>query len=90
MSWEVSTTPVDPNITISGKALKPTAHIEIDVSQIASLPASDTHKAALLTKIATIEEFLYGRTDTDPTVTEISPQILLPNDIYTILTATNG
>ena len=93
MSWEVSTTPVDPNITISGKALKPTAHIEIDVSQIASLPSTDTHKAALLAKIATIEDYLYGHTadsSASPAITELSPQILLPNDIYTILTATNG
>lgn len=93
MSWEVSTTPLDPEITVSGKVLKPTAHIEIDVSQIAKLPSTDTHKIALLEKIATIEEFLYGReadSEASPAVTEITPQLLLPKDIYTILTATNG
>jgi hypothetical protein len=93
MSWEVSTTPLDPEITVSGKVLKPTAHIEIDVSQIAKLPSTDTHKLALLDKIAKIEQFLYGRegdTEADPVITEISPQLLLPKDIYGILTGANS
>lgn len=34
MSWEISTTAVNPECTVGGKALKPTAHLEIDSTKL--------------------------------------------------------
>lgn len=33
-SWELTTTPVDPDYSVDSKALKPTAHIEIDSTKV--------------------------------------------------------
>lgn len=86
-SWEISTTPVDPKIG----TMKPTARIVIDVAKINAM-TSGTEKTNLLAKVAQIEDFLYGHTADDtttPVTTEQAAQILLPNEIYAILTATS-
>lgn len=83
-SWEISTTPVDPKITIDGKALKPTAHVVIDASK-----AITTTDKAMIT---TIEEILFGKA-ADSTVTPatdaIDAAVLMPNEIYAILNPTS-
>lgn len=57
-SWELTTTPVDPGVTVEGKALKPTAHIEIDSTKVPAekmtallekLHGSESEEAALPT-----------------------------------------
>lgn len=86
-SWEISTTPVDSKIS----TLKPTARVVIDVAKVKAMP-SGTEKTALLAKIATIEEKLYGKkgdATAQPAVPDTPAQILLPNELYAILTATS-
>lgn len=80
-SWEISTTPIDPKITINGKALKPTAHVIIDAWKATSV----ADKA----KITTIEELLFGKKGETPEA-DVPAQILMPNEIYGILYPTQG
>lgn len=76
-SFEISTTPIDPDITISGKKLKATAHLVLDASAIPSGSSGDADRA----KLATIEDWLFGTQGDSAT----DPQILMPNEIYAIL-----
>lgn len=81
-SFEISTTPIDPNITVSGKKLKATAHLVIDVSAIPAGTSGDADRA----KITTLEELLYGKqATTNPEASAVDPQILMPGEIYAIL-----
>lgn len=79
-SWEISTSPVDPKITIDGKALKPTARITLDSTKFTGQGDS--------AKLTAIEEYLFGRaadSTASPTVEARDAQILMPNEIYAIL-----
>lgn len=88
-SWTISTQPIEPNLTVDGKVIKPTARIVLDVSQISRLASSDASRTAALTKIQLIEDYLFGR-DADstasPAVEALNPSILTPSEIYSILT----
>lgn len=83
-SWEISTTPVDTKID----TLKPTARVVIDVAKINAM-ANSTLRTDLLEKVATIEDWLYGHTAEGQGGTEQSAQVLLPDQIYAILSATS-
>lgn len=86
-SWTISTQPIEPDMTINGKVIKPTARIVLDVSKVAALPDIDQRKAAALAKIKTIEDNLYGTDGTDG-VDGIVPHILTPKQINAILNPT--
>lgn len=85
-SWEVSTQPVDPKITISGKALKPTGRIVIDAYKITTMEDGQG-KTDAIAKLTEIENNLFG-TDTSGSIEGITPHVLMPNQIYAILTGT--
>lgn len=71
LSWEITTTAVEiPAVTIGDETVnfKPTAHIEIDSTKVDA------------TKLAAIEEILYGGEDTEA-------RLPLPAEIITILHA---
>lgn len=75
-SWEVTTTPV--NITaVSG--LKPTSIMTIDAAKLAATTAGAT-------KLATIEETLYGKAASGNDAA-VDPQIMMPDDIINLLNA---
>lgn len=85
-SWEISTTPVDPQITISGKTLKPTGRIVIDAYKITNM-TDGTAKTAAMEKLTTIENNLFG-TDAAGATAGITAHVLLPSQIYAILNPT--
>ena len=85
-SWEISTTPVDPQITIGGKALKPTGRVVIDAYKITNM-TDGADKTAAMAKLTEIENNLFG-TDTVGTTAGITAHVLLPNEIYAILNPT--
>ena len=66
-SWEVSTTPVEVS-DIDGKKFKPTAHLEIDSTEVAAA------------KLKELEDILYGTNAADG-VEATEPTLLLPDQI---------
>lgn len=88
-SWTLSTNPIDPKITVNGKKLKPTARIVIDVSKVTSM-TDGAEKTAAMAKIKQIEDALWGvdaDSTVEPAITGSNSKILMPNEVYTILTA---
>lgn len=72
-SWEVTTTPIDPNNTSAGfTGLKPTAFVELDSTVVASA------------KMTAIENKLFGTDGQSGT----SPTMMLPYEIHTMITST--
>lgn len=73
-SWEFSTTP--ENVTVDGKSLKPTAHIEIDSTKVDS------------SKLATLLEKLYGKAKTSNEASDgVAPTLPTPDEIATMFEA---
>lgn len=73
-SWEFSTTP--ENVTVDGKSLKPTAHIEIDSTKVDS------------NKLTTLLEKLYGKAKTSNEASDgVAPMLPTPDEIATMFEA---
>lgn len=72
MSWDCTTTPIDPNDGTYITGARPTAHVELDSTKF----TTEAAKA----KLAAIETKLFGGTDQDPVV-------LLPWEIAQMLAA---
>lgn len=73
-SWEFSTTP--ENVTVDGKSLKPTAHIEIDSTKVDA------------GKLTTLLEKLYGKAKTASDASDgVAPQLPTPDEIATMFAA---
>lgn len=74
-SWELTTTPVEIATIINGKKLKPTAYLCFDSTK------TDP------TKLAALEEILYGK---DPTTEDgddgVDPRLPLPDEVIALLT----
>lgn len=88
-SWTISTQPIEPNLTIGGKVIKPTARIVLDVSQLTRLDQTSSTYSTNMPKIKTIEDYLFGRNadaTANPAVEALNPSILYPSEIYSILT----
>lgn len=86
-SWTISTQPIEPNLTIDGKVIKPTARIVLDKSQILRLE-DGTQKTAALAKFEEVEAMLFGReADQSHSIEGYEPHILKPSEIYSILTS---
>lgn len=68
MSWDCTTTPIDPNKTGVISGMRPTAHVELDSTKVAA------------GKMDKILDKLYGTANS-------APQIMLPHEIVSILTA---
>lgn len=73
-SWELTTTPVDPETSVSGVPLKPMASLVIDSTQV---------NAA---KLLELEDMLYGTPGTDPQLP--TPKVVLALFAGTVLEAT--
>lgn len=75
MSWEITTTAVNPECSVNGVALKPTAHLEIDSTKLEGGIANEKWTAlidklqgsesgdAMLPSVATIVKFFNGESE---------------------------
>lgn len=76
LSWEVTTTPVEINTLIDGKKLKPTACLTLDSTKTDA------------TKLAALEEILYGKDPTEPEGSDgVEPRLPLPDEVIELLKA---
>ena len=79
-SWEASTTPIEVG-SINGVEYRPTSRIVIDSREF----NTETLKGYL----KTLEDYLFGRdadSEASPAVKELKPTLLMPAQIYSILT----
>lgn len=73
-SWELTTTPVEITALVDGKKLKPTACLTIDSTK------------ADKTKLAALENILYGKDPTEPEGSDgTEPRLPLPDEVITLM-----
>lgn len=76
LSWGVTTTPVEIKTLIDGKKLKPTACLTLDSTKTDA------------TKLAALEEILYGKDPTEPDGDDgVEPRLPLPDEVIELLKA---
>ena len=85
-SWEVNTTPLDVG-TIGGVEFRPTAYLEIDSREFAddTVNGSTVTTGPKHTKLLALEDFLYGKDNTQGQTDGNEPRLPLPSKVYALL-----
>ena len=82
LSWEFTTIPVEVG-TLAGVTYKPTSHIVIDSTDF----QTEAEKAAL----TAFEEIIYGKAaDTTTSTPEVAARLPLPQEVFSLLTVSEG